>query len=128
MRIRPTLASLILLVLLSLVVVGCGSKEYTETFDAVGSWGHGDNADVTGSVINGVYEMYVKADSGLFWATAGKKDLGTGTYELEATQIEGPLDNGFGLMLRVDGDASNFLLFEISSDGFVWIGWCGNGC
>lgn len=126
--IRPFPWSLFLLAFLSLAIIGCGDKTYVETFDSLGSWGHGDNTDVTGEVANGVYEMYVKADSGLFWSTAGKEELGVGTYELETTQIEGPLDNGYGLMFRVDGEANDFLLFEISSDGFVWIGWCENGC
>ena len=120
--------SFLVLLLLSFAIVGCGSRDFTETFDSSGSWGQGDDADATGQVANGVYDMYVKSDSGLFWSTAGKSNLDMGTYELEATQTEGPLDNGYGLIFRVDNDLSNFLLFEISSDGFVWIGWCGNGC
>lgn len=125
---RPVRWPLLILALFSLVIISCGSRPYNETFDESGSWGAGDNADVTGNIANGVYEMYVRADTGLFWSTAGQKDLGVGTYELEATQIEGPQDNGYGMIFRADSDANNFVLFEISGDGFVWIGWCENGC
>jgi hypothetical protein len=48
-------------------------------------------------------------------------------YEVEATAVAGPVNNGFGMVFRLDEDADNFYLFKISSDGFVWIGKLVNG-
>jgi hypothetical protein len=111
----------------TLACLGSGGP-YEATFDSLGSWGSGDNADVEGDVTNGTYQMLVKADSGIFWATGGEDDLGSGIYEVEATQLAGALDNGYGMMFRVDNDNDNFFLFEVSGDGYYWIGWCENGC
>jgi hypothetical protein len=118
-----------LLLLLIALVVGCeGARAFTDTFDREGTWGSGNELSVEGGVANGVYEMFVKADTGLFWATKGEENAGAGVYELDATQVDGTLDNGFGMMFGVDIENENFYLFEISGDGFAWIGYCENGC
>lgn len=111
-----------------LVACGAGNNGFTETFDRQGDWGEGDNADVTGGVKNGVYDLLIHADTGLFWATAGKTDLGYGVYEVQVTAADGPLDNGYGFSFRMNNETNNFYLFEISGDGYVWIGWCEGGC
>jgi hypothetical protein len=77
-------------------------------------------------VRDGVYDLLVKADNLLIWASAGES-FGDGVYEVEATAVAGPLNNGFGMVLRLDDRANNFYLFKISSDGFVWIGKMVNG-
>jgi hypothetical protein len=98
---------------------------YAATFDQAGSWGSDNRADVVGQVSNGVYDMEVKANYGVFYATAGES-FTDGIYEVEATQISGPLNNGYGMLFRVSGDS--FYVFEISGDGFIWIGRCTNLC
>lgn len=123
---RSTVLCMSLVLLLA--ACGSGSNGFTETFERQGDWGQGDNADVTGRVKNGVYDLLIHADTGLFWATAGKTGLGYGVYELQATTTDGPLDNGYGLSFRVNSETNNFYLFEISGDGYVWIGWCEGGC
>ena len=67
--------------------------------------------------------MEVRSNAGLFMATAGES-FGDGVYELEATQIDGPLNNGYGMLFRVDESSDSFYAFEVSGDGFIWIGWC----
>ncbi len=110
------------------LLVGCQEKgPYSTDFDEVGSWGTGATADVEGVVRNGVYDMFVTADSGLFWANADLR-LGDGTYELSARAVEGPVDNGYGMMFMMDPETNDFYLFEVSSDGFVWIGRCVGSC
>lgn len=117
----------LLLVVVALLFVGCrpADRPYVATFDDAGSWGVGDDADVIGRVIDGRYELLVRADSGIFWATGGE-NFADGLYEVEATQIEGPLDNGYGMIFRVDNDS--FYVLEVSGDGYIWIGRCANGC
>ncbi len=116
-----------LLTLLLLMLSACGSSAFSETFDDTGSWGVGQAADVSGAVTGGVYDFYVESSRGSFWSTAGQ-NLADGTYTVEATQIDGPVDNGYGMIFNADMDQDNFYLFEVSSDGYVWIGRCEAGC
>lgn len=119
------------LVILLLLLSACGllpvNGPYHETFDEAGQWGVGDDLNVEGQVENGVYDFLVKRDTGLFWATA-PVTRGDGIYEVEATQVEGPLDNGYGMLFRFDPEDDDFYIFEVSGDGYVWIGRCAGGC
>ncbi|MCZ7671277.1 MAG: hypothetical protein M5U34_31160 [Chloroflexi bacterium] len=124
-QIRPY--SIIIISLLLLWLTGCaGAKTYTETFDEPGTWRVGSDADAIGQVTDGVYDMRVKADDVTIWTTAGES-FSDGVYEVEATQVSGPLNNGFGLVFRLDNNKDDFYLFKISSDGYVWIGRYRNG-
>ena len=117
------------LLLLLLFVTACGSLAgpYNEPFDDPGGWGVGSDVDAEGTVDDGRYEFLVKSNLGLFWSTAGR-NFDDGVYEVEATQIEGPLDNGYGMLFRVNDDTDSFYIFEVSGDGYIWIGRCQNGC
>ena len=123
---------LILIVLILVITaVACGSspsdEPYQETFDSAGNWGVGTTADVEGQVINGVYELNVKDNHGIYFASAGE-NFSDGSYSIEATQIDGPLNNGYGLLFRLDEESDTFYAFEVSGDGYVWIGYCSNLC
>jgi len=128
-RNAPDIARKGVLALLLLLLAACASLggPYEETFDDAGNWGTGEDLEARGEVTGGRYEFLVKADLGLFWATAGEQ-LSDGVYQVEATQLDGPLDNGYGLMFRVDPDSNSFYLFEVSGDGYVWIGVCEDSC
>ena len=115
--------------LMLFLMVGCQDQEpFVATFDTQDSWSSGSDIDKEGSVKNGVYDFYVKSDDGHFWATAGIDTFGNGIYEVEATQLDGPLDNGYGMVFKVEENAGNFYLFKVSGDGYIWLGWCENGC
>jgi hypothetical protein len=116
----------------SILILGIGCtvlnpSVYMESFNQEGNWGIGDRTDVEGIVNNGVYEMLVKSNYGLYYATAGEK-FTDGIFEVEATQIDGPLNNGYGMLFRVDEETDSFYAFEVSGDGYVWIGRCANLC
>jgi len=100
---------------------GQDNKSYDETFDQTGNWSSGIDTFTEGEIIDGVYDLLIKGDDVSRWASAGK-DFSDGIYSVEATQVEGPLDNGYGMLLRADTDSGNFYLFKISGDGYVWIG------
>jgi|GEM_PF-322033 len=100
---------------------------YSASFSEAAVWGTGTVTGAEGRVTDGAYHLSAVAGQGFFWATAGK-DFGDATYEVTATQTAGPLDDGYGLLLRADNDARAFYLFEISGDGYAWVGRCREGC
>lgn len=100
---------------------GASGLPFNETFDNAGSWSTGEDAYSTGVVVDGVYDFTVHENDVSRWAAAGK-NFSDGIFEVEATAVEGPLDNGFGLLFRADPENGDFYLFKISADGYVWIG------
>lgn len=111
-----------------LLLAGCNGADepYLETFDEVGSWRTESDGETAGLVENGAYKLSVAADVQFVWTTAGE-DFGNGRYSVEATQLAGPLDNGYGMLIRVDDESDSFYAFEISGDGFAWIGRYADG-
>jgi hypothetical protein len=123
-QLRSTMSGILLCILF---LASCRrSDPYVETFDEPGNWRTGSDADVDGAVIDGTYDFLVKADELIIWTTAGE-NFADGVYEVEATQVSGPLDNGYGMLFRVDDENDNFYSFQISGDGYAWIGRYRNG-
>ena len=110
------------ILVLALVSLACalGGGPYHEEFDSLGTWGSDDTSEAFGNVTNGVFEFAVKVPEAFFWSTGGET-FGDGTYELETTQTAGPLDNGYGMMFRIDNETNSFYLFEVSGDGYVLV-------
>ncbi|NJN54293.1 MAG: hypothetical protein HC804_05760 [Anaerolineae bacterium] len=114
--------SLLLLLLAGFFTAcGGGNEPYHETFDSAGSWSTDNDSEVRGEVVNGVYEFEIKADDLTTWTTAGQ-EFGDGWYEVETRQISGPDNNLYGLLFRVNNETEDFYAFQISGDGYVWIG------
>lgn len=121
---------LVIVLILAITSISCSllaSGPFNDTFDSAGNWGSGSSPDVEGQVKDGEYEMLVKSNHGIYLATAGK-NFSDGVYEVEATQIGGPLNNGYGMLFRVDESTDSFYVFEVSGDGYVWIGYCSDLC
>jgi hypothetical protein len=119
----------LLTAVLLLALAGCTGRDaaYEETFDQQGSWPQEDNPYARGRVFEGAYELEVKANDGLFWATNGR-ETGDGSYQVEATQVAGTLDNGYGLLFMVDPAQADFYLFKVSGDGYVQLARCRSSC
>lgn len=100
---------------------------YQQGFDDIGNWAFGTADGVEAGINDGVYDFLVTADQAIWWVIGGE-EFGDGIYEVEATQVEGPLNNGYGMMLRTDTSTDSFYLLEVSGDGYIWIGRCDNGC
>lgn len=133
MRVSNHLVRLIITVgLFSLfLLAGCANSTknnlpFIETFDKPGNWGVGEDAYTIGSVTNGVYDFKLLTNDISRWVSAGKS-FSDGIYEIEATPVEGPLDNGYGLIFRANPATGDFYLFKVSADGYVWIGRYANG-
>jgi hypothetical protein len=115
-------AKLIIILLLLAIFTACGGTQtYEETFDEPGSWRVESGGDVVGEVRDGVYNFNVTAEDLTIWTTAGQ-EFSDGIYSVEATQVAGPDNNAYGLLFRVDDENDDFYAFQISGDGFVWIG------
>lgn len=126
---RKTVIALALMSLLSLLL-GCNSGSggpFEESFDQPGSWGVGENENIRGEIRNGVYDLLVYADQGVYWVTPSET-FGDGTYSVDATPVGGPIDNGYGLVFMLNEEDVSFYLFEVSGDGYVWIGRCEDNC
>jgi hypothetical protein len=112
----------ILLLLFSILAACAGSSDpYHETFAEPGDWSTDNDSEVRGEVVEGVYDFEIKADDLTTWTTAGL-DFADGWYEVEATQVGGPDNNLYGLVFRIDNETDDFYTFQISGDGYVWIG------
>jgi hypothetical protein len=113
-----------LLAIWAAVLVGCAgarSEPYAATFDEAGSWSTGEDTYSQGQVTGGVYDLLIKEADISRWAPAGV-NFADGIYEVEATVVDGPIDNGYGMLFRADPENGNFYLFKISADGYAWIG------
>ena len=106
---------------------------YVAEFERTGGWAVGEVTDADGTIeaegiiTGGVFQLVVNEPNGLYWSTPSER-FGDGKYQVDITAVAGPLNNGYGLMFFYNEDAGDFYLFEISSDGYVWIGYCGNRC
>lgn len=120
-RARLLLLLAVMPLLFILAACGGGNGPYLETFDDPGDWSTGNDTYSEGQVVDGVYDLLIKGEDVSRWASAAR-EFGDGVYQVEATQVEGPIDNGYGMLFRADPDAGDFYLFKVSGDGFVWIG------
>ena len=118
---------LLILSLLVLLMAACSQSAYEESFATPGNWSVGDDGVASGKVEDGVYKLSVSQDSATFWATAGE-EFKNGLYSVEATQVGGPIDAGYGMLIRVDNEADSFYKFAITSDGYARVDRCLSQC
>jgi hypothetical protein len=117
---------------LALVAEAAGSSIdegllYHANFEMPSTWGAGDQEGARGEIDGGVYRLEVLAEEGFFWTAAGES-FSDGVYEVTATQLVGPLNNGYGLLLRAQPEGAGFYLLAVSGDGYIWIGHCQDSC
>lgn len=108
---------------LVLALVACGGQAtdlpWQEDFSEPGTWVVESDATAQVEIAEGVLRVHVAVPGQLAWAAAGK-DLSDVHLAVEATQVAGPDDNEYGILLRLK-DASNFYRFSISGDGYYAI-------
>jgi hypothetical protein len=111
----------ILLVLMAAGLVACGReaapKTWLETFDDAETWRLGSDAAAELEINEGRLHINILQPGQVAWAVA-ERTFADFKLQVDATQLAGPLDNEYGVLLRMDGD-SHFYAFSVSGDGYV---------
>jgi hypothetical protein len=92
---------------------------YEEGFEAPSGWDVYDDEDTWAGYAEGGYRLGVRRADYVTWGNP--EDLPQFAdlrIEVDAWQVEGPLDNNLGLLVRYQGDDDSFYWFQISSDGY----------
>jgi hypothetical protein len=105
------------------LLVACGgggqSLPWNDDFSSPGTWQAESDATAQVEVSEGTLQINIAAANQLAWARAGQ-DLSDFHLTVEASQVSGPDDNGYGVLTRMQ-DSDNFYLFSISGDGFYMV-------
>ena len=117
----PNAVSVILIAVCA-ILVACNAQPptlptaFTSGFDDWGQWTQTSSRQAAIEVKDNQLHITLKQPDTLAWSAAGLvlKDF---TLEVDATPLEGPDDNGYGLIARRVDD-ENFYSFLISGDGY----------
>jgi len=109
----------LILALLGLAACGASSlkEPWEEPFAEVGSWQLSSDAAAEVAITKGQLQIHILQPGQIAWATAGRtfKDF---HLRVEATQLAGPVDNEYGVLVRLEDD-THFYAFSISGDGYA---------
>jgi hypothetical protein len=100
------------------VVPPAATTLFEEGFEAPDSWSVYDDGDTWAEFAAEEYRLGIRRPNYVTWGTP--EDLPQFTdfsIEVDARQVEGPLNNNLGLVVRYQDDY-NFYWFQISSDGW----------
>ncbi|MCJ7549010.1 MAG: hypothetical protein MUQ30_04945, partial [Anaerolineae bacterium] len=122
-RVYCRLASLMAVVLVSVLagLSGCAggpaSEGWTTSFDDGEGWNLSSDAVADVSIADGTLQVDIFSPGQLAWASS-QSDWQDCHVEVSATQVSGPIDNEYGILMRMDDDQS-FYAFSVSGDGYV---------
>jgi hypothetical protein len=95
---------------------------YEDDFsDPQGGWDVYDDDDSWAGYRDGEYGLAVYWDNYMTWGNPDPQDQAVPAnieVEVDARQVEGPLDNNFGLLVRYQPGDDDFYWFQISGDGY----------
>ena len=95
---------------------------FEETFDDnSGEWSEWEDEQGAKGVKDSVYYITITETEWASWGTSEGLTLDDFVAEVEAWAVDGPDDNGYGLVFRYQ-DSDNFYYYEVSSDGYYSIG------
>jgi hypothetical protein len=109
-----------LLVAVIQVTVGCARPTppagWETSFDTAEGWNLSSDPVADVSVMQGALNVHVMAPGQIAWA-ASEAEWQDCQVSVEATQVAGPADNEYGVLIRMAQDGS-FTAFSISGDGY----------
>lgn len=101
------------------------SPEPTRVSNALFEDGEFSNSCITGNtddvdrfVDNGQFKMLVRPPSIVAWTDCTTEEFSDFIYEADATQLDGPDNNIYGVIFRYDPGLREFYTFAISGDGY----------
>jgi len=96
------------------------AASWTEDFtDGSSDWLAESDASAEVEIRDGLVSILIKAPNRLAWISRAD-DLAGFQMAVEATEVAGPDDNEYGVLVRMQ-DASHFYRFSISGDGYYLI-------
>ncbi|MEJ2732112.1 MAG: hypothetical protein P8189_00865 [Anaerolineae bacterium] len=97
-----------------------GDVLYEEDFeDPVTGWTISSDDDTSVGYTDGQYRIAIYSQEYMAWGNPEPGlELASFTLEVDARQVDGPLDNNFGLVFRLQEDVKDFYWFQISGDGY----------
>ncbi len=91
--------------------------EETE-FDRASCFPTNSSDDVERYSENGEFHMVVKTPNIIAWSVCEGNPFDDFIFEADATTLEGPEDNAFGVVFRYNDSTDEFYNFSISADGY----------
>ncbi len=109
------------LLLLVTVLIACGRGAtpgvWQESFTDAEDWRLRSDATAELEVREGQLHIHILQPGQMAWAVA-ERSFADFDLRVDATQLAGPVDNEYGVLVRMDGD-KRFYAFSISGDGYV---------
>jgi len=110
------------LLLISLLLAACGPTltplPYADDFsNTVGGWKTVNDEGVKISLQDGALRFQIDELDTLAWSTPKDKRFANFVLDVDATQLDGPNDNSYGIVFRYQDDR-NFYRADISGDGY----------
>jgi hypothetical protein len=113
---------LLMIVLCALALTACGPTltplPYTEDFSTPDNgWKTASDEAIAISVPDGALHFTIGDLDTIAWSTPKDKRFGDFVLDVDATQVDGPNDNTYGVIFRYQDDR-NFYRLDISGDGY----------
>jgi hypothetical protein len=100
-------------------VEASGGLLYADDFqDPDSGWDVYAEDDTQAAYSDGEYRLAVYRDNYVAWGNPEDQVFANLAIEVDIRQVEGPLDNNFGILVRYQPDDENFYWFQISADGY----------
>jgi hypothetical protein len=110
------------LVAVGVLLAACGGEQlpWSDDFsDPASGWQAESDSSAEVGYHEGVMRILVASPNRLAWASA-ERELSDFRLTVEATQVAGPDDNEYGVLVRMR-DADHFYRFSISGDGYYLV-------
>lgn len=109
------------LLIVALLLAACGPAltplPYTDDFSSPGGWKTVSEEAIKITQQDGALHFQIDDLDTLAWSVPKDKRFGDFVLDVDATQLDGPNDNSYGVIFRYQDDR-NFYRADISGDGY----------
>lgn len=111
----------VLVFVLGLLLTACApmtaDQAWVEDFEDAEGWQLSSDAAAELTVEGGRLLIHILQPGQIAWATS-ERSFRDFDLSVEASQVSGPVDNEYGVLVRMEGD-ERFYAFSVSGDGYV---------